>query len=173
MHTHTHTLTHTHHMHTHVTHTAHTRHTRSDDVLSSERALLKRIVDAKCAQYMSSVRVSRLRRAALRMRRPAAALPISIWGPVGQHQSSARTRAHAPMHMPTCQRPPPPPPPPPPHTQDPLDLGEALWLSHWQPAAPWAAALARHSLLALAQMFSGGYFDASEERCAHVRDLYC
>jgi hypothetical protein len=55
------------------------------------------------------------------------------------------------------------------HSDDPLDLGEALWLSHWQLAsstssssssAPWAAHVAEVSLASLDRLWGEGYFDA-------------
>ncbi|KAL4419587.1 hypothetical protein ABPG77_004836 [Micractinium sp. CCAP 211/92] len=48
-------------------------------------------------------------------------------------------------------------------SDDPLDLGEALWLSHWAlPDQPWAQAVTQRSLDALEGLWAGGYFRAPE-----------
>ena len=43
-------------------------------------------------------------------------------------------------------------------SNDPLDLGEALWLAHWALPAKerWAAALSERSALALEEMWQAG-----------------
>jgi hypothetical protein len=56
------------------------------------------------------------------------------------------------------------------HSDDPLDLGEALWLSHWQlgssssssssSGAPWDAHVAQVSLRSLDRLWAEGYFEA-------------
>lgn len=49
-------------------------------------------------------------------------------------------------------------------SSDPLDLGEALWLTHWAlPGAPWAQAVASHSVNALEELWQEGYFSPTEE----------
>ncbi|KAL4457319.1 hypothetical protein ABPG75_012184 [Micractinium tetrahymenae] len=48
-------------------------------------------------------------------------------------------------------------------SDDPLDLGEALWLSHWGlPGQPWAQLVTERSLDALEDLWSRGYFRAPE-----------
>lgn len=41
---------------------------------------------------------------------------------------------------------------------DPLDLGEALWLTHWAAEEPWAAEVARRSAAGLDALWNDGYF---------------
>ena len=46
------------------------------------------------------------------------------------------------------------------HSSDPLDLGEALWLSHWELSSEsnWALEVSKRSATALDQLWSEGYF---------------
>lgn len=43
-------------------------------------------------------------------------------------------------------------------SDDPLDLGEALWITHWYPEEPWAKHISEVSTRALELLWSGGYF---------------
>lgn len=47
------------------------------------------------------------------------------------------------------------------HSTDPLDLGEALWLSHWElpTESDWALEVSKRSARALEQLWSQGYFN--------------
>ncbi|PSC74574.1 hypothetical protein C2E20_2186 [Micractinium conductrix] len=46
-------------------------------------------------------------------------------------------------------------------SNDPLDLGEALWLSHWAlPDEPWAQLVSQRSAAALEELWKDGYFYA-------------
>jgi len=44
-------------------------------------------------------------------------------------------------------------------TSDPLDLGEALWISHWFPEEEWSKVLATRSMDALDRLYHAGYFN--------------
>ena len=45
-------------------------------------------------------------------------------------------------------------------SEDPLDLGEALWIAHWYPNEEWASAVTNTSLAALEELWDQGYFRA-------------
>ncbi|CAF0754168.1 unnamed protein product [Didymodactylos carnosus] len=44
-------------------------------------------------------------------------------------------------------------------SNDPLDLGEALWITHWYPEEEWAKAITAESLKSLERLYQQGYFD--------------
>lgn len=44
------------------------------------------------------------------------------------------------------------------NSTDPLDLGEALWLSHWALDQPWAREIAKRSAAGLHELWEEGYF---------------
>jgi len=45
-------------------------------------------------------------------------------------------------------------------SDDPLDLGESLWISHWFPSEKWSETLASKSSSSLEDLWNQGYFDA-------------
>eukprot|EP01121_Diplochlamys_sp_Union-15-3_P010204 TRINITY_DN2845_c0_g3_i2.p1 TRINITY_DN2845_c0_g3~~TRINITY_DN2845_c0_g3_i2.p1 ORF type:complete len:349 (+),score=50.49 TRINITY_DN2845_c0_g3_i2:112-1158(+) len=45
-------------------------------------------------------------------------------------------------------------------SDDPLDLGEALWISHWYPEEDWSKFISSRSLKSLEGLWSMGYFNA-------------
>lgn len=50
---------------------------------------------------------------------------------------------------------------------DPLDLGEALWITHWYPDEPWSQVITRKSLQALEELWQRGEFrDSLNQRLA-------
>jgi hypothetical protein len=48
-------------------------------------------------------------------------------------------------------------------SNDPLDLGEALWITHWFPHEDWAKYIAKKSLMFLEMLWRSGYFDENVE----------
>jgi len=44
-------------------------------------------------------------------------------------------------------------------SDDPLDLGEAVWIAHWYPSEDWSKTLTSKSLSSLEYLYSRGYFD--------------
>jgi hypothetical protein len=46
-------------------------------------------------------------------------------------------------------------------SDDPLDLGESLWISHWFPSEKWSEALATRASSSLEDLWNQGYFNAS------------
>jgi len=61
------------------------------------------------------------------------------------------------------------------YSNDPLDLGEALWLSSWALKFPqnheWASHVQRISQSCLEQLFTNGYFDESERYRLAFREM--
>ena len=52
-------------------------------------------------------------------------------------------------------------------SSDPLDLGEALWITHWYPDESWAQAITSKSLQALEELWQRGEFrDSLDQRLA-------
>lgn len=47
-------------------------------------------------------------------------------------------------------------------SSDPLDLGEALWISHWHLQETWAQHVCQESLTQLERLATHGYFATSE-----------
>lgn len=45
-------------------------------------------------------------------------------------------------------------------SDDPLDLGESLWISHWFPSEKWSETLASRASSSLEDLWNQGYFDA-------------
>jgi hypothetical protein len=45
-------------------------------------------------------------------------------------------------------------------SDDPLDLGEALWIAHWYPNEEWSQVISKRSLQSLERLWSRGYFEA-------------
>jgi hypothetical protein len=48
-------------------------------------------------------------------------------------------------------------------SNDPLDLGEALWISHWFPEEEWSQVITQRSAKSLEYLYRGGQFDEPPE----------
>lgn len=57
------------------------------------------------------------------------------------------------------------------NSEDPLDLGEALWLTHWFHTEDWAAHVARRSMKSLEYLFSVGLFALPHSRRLLFREM--
>ena len=57
------------------------------------------------------------------------------------------------------------------HSSDPLDLGEALWITHWYPDETWAKVVTTKSLQALEELWQNGYFKESLNRRLAFREF--
>src|SRR5690606_19766859 len=49
-------------------------------------------------------------------------------------------------------------------SNDPLDLGESLWLAHWFPEEEWSRGLTRRAVTALEGLWLSGYFSQKRSR---------
>jgi len=56
-------------------------------------------------------------------------------------------------------------------SDDPLDLGEALWIAHWYPTEAWAAHIARRSMQAIDYLFTASLFKLPHSRRLAFREF--
>lgn len=54
-----------------------------------------------------------------------------------------------------------------------LDLGEALWVTHWVPGEDWAQVVMQHSMVALDTLWQRGYFTPAHARRSSWNGLCC
>jgi len=56
-------------------------------------------------------------------------------------------------------------------SDDPLDLGEALWITHWFPEEEWASTVATKSIKALDSLYKEGYFSMPKKHRLAFREF--